>query len=169
MGKRITWITMSWWYHPRIEYVFYGTFLPLSLSRLPLGEFSVLSIGMGWNKTYKTKLDSYFMGHSSPNHIHGFQNNTKLGTYLLRPFHYNDVIMGAIASQSPASWLFTQPFIQEDQRKHQSSASLDLVHGIHRWPMNSPHKWPVTRKTSPFHDVIMLSESPTKLPIGEFY
>ena len=33
-----------------------------------------------------------------------------------------------------------------DQRKHQSSASLVFVRGIHRWPVNCPHKWPVTRK-----------------------
>ena len=33
-----------------------------------------------------------------------------------------------------------------DQRKHQSSASLAFVWGIHRWPVNSPHKCPVTRK-----------------------
>ena len=41
------------------------------------------------------------------------------------------------------------------QRKHQSSASLAFVRGVHRWPVNSPHKWPVTRKTFPFDDVIM--------------
>ena len=33
-----------------------------------------------------------------------------------------------------------------DQSKHQSSASLAFVWGIHRGPVNSPHKWPVTRK-----------------------
>ena len=33
-----------------------------------------------------------------------------------------------------------------DQRKHQSSALLAFVRGIHRWPVNSPHKGPVTRK-----------------------
>ena len=44
-----------------------------------------------------------------------------------------------------------------DQRKHQSSASLAFVWGIHRWPVNSPHKWPVTRKMFPFDDVIMFS------------
>ena len=27
---------------------------------------------------------------------------------------------------------------------------------IHRWPLNSTHKWPVTRKMFPFDDVIML-------------
>ena len=33
-----------------------------------------------------------------------------------------------------------------DQRKLQSSASLAFVGGIHRWPVNSPHKRPVMRK-----------------------
>ena len=42
-----------------------------------------------------------------------------------------------------------------DQRKHQSSASLVFVKGIHRWPVNSPHKGPVTRKMFLFDDVIM--------------
>ena len=43
------------------------------------------------------------------------------------------------------------------QRKYQSSASLAFVQGIHRWPVNSPHKWPVTRKIFPFDDVIIES------------
>ena len=29
------------------------------------------------------------------------------------------------------------------------------MRGIHRGPVNSPHKWPVTRKMFPFDDVIM--------------
>ena len=41
-----------------------------------------------------------------------------------------------------------------DQKKHQSSASLAFVRGIHLWPVNSPHKRPVTRKMCPFDDVI---------------
>ena len=44
-----------------------------------------------------------------------------------------------------------------DQRKqHQTSTSLAFVRGIHRWSVNCPHKWPVTRKMLPFVDVIML-------------
>ena len=39
----------------------------------------------------------------------------------------------------------------------QSSASLAFVRGIHRGPVNSPHKWPVTRKMFPFDDVTMMS------------
>ena len=37
----------------------------------------------------------------------------------------------------------------------QSSASLAFVRGIHRWPVNSPHKGPVTQKMFPFDDVMM--------------
>ena len=39
--------------------------------------------------------------------------------------------------------------------KHQSSASLTFVRGIHRWAVNSPHKGPVTSKTFQFDDTIM--------------
>ena len=42
-----------------------------------------------------------------------------------------------------------------DQGKPKSSASLAFVRGSHRWPVNSPHKGPVTRKMFPFDDVIL--------------
>ena len=41
------------------------------------------------------------------------------------------------------------------QLKHKRSASLAFVRGIHRWPSNSLHKGPATRKMFPFDDVIM--------------
>ena len=39
--------------------------------------------------------------------------------------------------------------------KHQRSASLAFVQGIHWGPVNFPHKGPVTRKMFPFDDVSM--------------
>ena len=42
-----------------------------------------------------------------------------------------------------------------DQRNHQSSKMLAFVRGIHRWPVNSLHKGPVTRKMFPFDEVII--------------
>ena len=33
-----------------------------------------------------------------------------------------------------------------------------FVRGIHRWPMNSPHKGPVTRKMFPFDHIIMIRD-----------
>ena len=59
--------------------------------------------------------------------------------------------------KSPAiAIVYSTVYSDADQRKHQSSASLAFVRGIHRGPVNSPHKWPVTRKLFPFDDVIML-------------
>ena len=71
--------------------------------------------------------------------------------------HYNDVIMGRIASQIASLTIVSSTvYSGADQRKHQSSASLAFVRGIHRGQMNSPHKWPLTRKMFPFDDVIMI-------------
>ena len=85
--------------------------------------------------------------------------------------HHNDVIMGAMASQITSLTIVYSTFYSgADQRKHQtcyvygeikllkkhqSSASLAFVLGIHRWPVNSPHRWPVTRKMFSFDDVVM--------------
>ena len=70
--------------------------------------------------------------------------------------HYSDVIMGAMASQiTSLTIVYSTVYSGADQRKHHSSASLAFVRGIHRWLVNSPHKWPVTRKMFPFDDVIM--------------
>ena len=60
--------------------------------------------------------------------------------------HYGDVITGAIASQITSLTIVYSVYSDADERKHQSSASLAFVRGIHRGPVNSPHKWPVTRK-----------------------
>ena len=64
--------------------------------------------------------------------------------------------MGAIAFQiTSLTIVYSTVYSGADQSKHQSSASLAFVWGIHRGPVNSPHKWPVTRKMFPFDDVIM--------------
>ena len=71
--------------------------------------------------------------------------------------------MGEIASDiTSLAIVFSTAYSVTDHRKHQSSASLAFVRGIHRWPVNSPHKWPETRKMFPFDDVIMK----LKLSIG---
>ena len=71
--------------------------------------------------------------------------------------HYNDVVMGAISSQiTSLTIVYSTVYSDADLRKHQSSASLAFVRGIHRGLVNSPHKWPVTRKMFPFDDVNML-------------
>ena len=80
----------------------------------------------------------------------GTERNTQI--YVI--MYYSDVIMGAMASQITSIAIKTV-YSGADLRKHQSSSSLAFVRGIHRWPVNSPHKGPVTRKMFPFDDVIM--------------
>ena len=59
-----------------------------------------------------------------------------------------------VSNHKPHDCLLNR-YSDADQRNHQSSASLAFVRGIHRGPVNSPHKGPVTRKMFPFDDVIM--------------
>ena len=64
--------------------------------------------------------------------------------------------MSAMASQiTSLTIVYSTVYSGADHRKHQSSMSLTFVRGIHRWPMNSTHKEPVTRKMFPFADAIM--------------
>ena len=70
--------------------------------------------------------------------------------------HYSDVILGTIASQITSLIIaYSTVYSYAEQTKHQSSTSMAFVWGIHRRPVNFPHKWPVTRKMFPFDDVIM--------------
>ena len=64
--------------------------------------------------------------------------------------------MSVMASQITSLMaVYSTVYSGTNQRKHQSSAWLAFVRGIHRWPVNSPHKGPVTRKISPFDGVII--------------
>ena len=70
--------------------------------------------------------------------------------------HYSDVIMSTMSSQiTGVSIVYSTVFSGADQRRHQSSAPLAFARGIHRWPMNSPHKGPITWNMFSFSDVIM--------------
>ena len=68
--------------------------------------------------------------------------------------------MSVMASRiTSITMVYSTVYSGAEQGKHQSSVSLAFVRGIHRLPVNSPHKGPVTRKMFPFDDVIM------KMPI----
>ena len=95
------------------------------------------------------RVHSYCMNGSTPSEM-------RLSPRPTVTLHYNDVTMDAIASQITSRMIvYSAVYSDADQRKHRSSASPAFVRGIHRWPVNSPHKWPVTRKKFAFDDVIM--------------
>ena len=76
--------------------------------------------------------------------------------YIVSFNHYDDVTMSGMASQiTSLTIVYSTVYQGVDQRKLQSPTSLAFVRGIHQGPVNSPHKWPVTRKPFPLDDVIM--------------
>ena len=95
-----------------------------------------------------------------------FQSMKEITIMRTQTSHYNDVIMSSRASQfTGVSIVCSTVCSGADQRKHQSSVSLAFVRGIHRWPVNSPHKGPVTRTMFPFDDVIVIMRPSSSLII----
>ena len=86
----------------------------------------------------------------------GFGNDGDFLQPNITLWHYRGVIMGVMASQiTSLTIVYSTVYSGAHQRNHQSSASLAFVRGMHRRPVNSPHKGPVTRKMFQFDDVIM--------------
>ena len=88
-----------------------------------------------------------------------------MSCHVISWFHHSTAAVITMTSwwtrwrlKSPASRVFTQPFIQSQIKENiKAPRHWPLWGGIHRSPVNSPHKGPVTRKMSPFDDVIMSS------------
>ena len=79
--------------------------------------------------------------------------------------HYSDVIMSAMASQITGVLIvYSTVCSGGHQRKHQTSASLACVRGIHRWPVNSrSHRWiPHTKASDAEHVSIWLRHHENK-------
>ena len=113
--------------------------------RLPLFHISPAIAGLGEGSVviaraiYETYIKNRYLEH--------FQWNLT---------HYNDVIMGTMASQiTSLTIVYSTVYSGADHRRHQRFASLAFVREIHRGPVNSSRKMPVTRKMFPFDDVII--------------
>ena len=90
-------------------------------------------------------LDQY--GGTVADDVFSYSKRPEYCAYI--KIHYSDVIMGSIASQiTSLKIVYSSVYSGADQRKHQSYAPLAFVRGIHRWPVNSPNKGPVTRKNA---------------------
>ena len=73
------------------------------------------------------------------------------------PLRWRHNELDGVSDHQPHDCLLNRLFERRSKKKHQSSASPAFVRGIHRGPMNSPHKWPVACKMFPFDDVIMFT------------
>ena len=114
--------------------------------------------------------------------IHGWVNNREAGNLRRYRDHYDVIVMNTfrvvsywlasikiynlksfqwrhnghdgVSNHQPHDCLLNRLF-RYRSKKTSKPASLAFVRGIHGWPVNSPHKGPVTRKMFPFDDVIM--------------
>ena len=78
----------------------------------------------------------------------------------IKMHHCPDDMISTMASQIiDVTSVYSTVCSGADQGKYQSSASLAFVRGIHQWPVNSPHKGPVTQKMFPFDDVIIINKN----------
>ena len=150
-------IIIALWYLPQDIYVFtQQLFRPLEYCRQPSGR----SVGVGrafgqaaGNTSFVSALTSIILHGSFSNLARTLIGLKSQKSLLMR---YNNVIMGVISSQiTSLTIVYSIVYSDADQRKHQSSASLAFVREIHRGPVNSLHKWPVTRKMFLFDDAIM--------------
>ena len=103
-----------------------------------------LSSPIGWSDT---QSDRWIFDHITNNH----------SIYTMFMSHYDDVLIGAIASLITILMiLLLNRWFRRRSKKRSKLRVTDLCVGNSPGPVNSPHKWPVTRKMFPFDDVIML-------------
>ena len=120
-------------------------------------KYWIYYVSCPWFKPFRNLINSLSRGNVAVIYkVDIFSASNELVVRWIPPNHNNDDIMSAIASQiTSLTVVYSIVYSDADQRNHQSSASLAFVRGIHRWPVNYPHKWPVTRKMFPLDDVIM--------------
>ena len=77
----------------------------------------------------------------------------------LHPLQWRHNEHDGVSNHLPHDCLIRRLF-RRISKKTSISALLAFLRGIHRWPVNSPHKWPVTWKMIPVDDVIMITSNP---------
>ena len=106
-----------------------------------------LNIDFIWPVSYQNIT---FIMNSITKHIYFLENEIKSNTAL--QWHHNE--HDGISNHQQLDCLLII-CSGADQRKHQNSTSLAFVRGIRWWPVDSPHKGPVTQKMFPCDDIIM--------------
>ena len=130
-------------------------------------DFEIQNVHAARNIIHQNTSITYCCKMSSSDFSNRFEVKLLLASqcYYIWP-NYNDVIMNLMAYRIISiAIVYSNVYSGADQRKHQSSASLAFVRRIHRGPVISSHKWPVTRKIFPFDDVIMPNHFLGSLPI----
>ena len=95
--------------------------------------------------------------------------------YHLHPLHPSDFSIDDITPPLDHTWHHNghhgvsnhQPHnLKHSFGRREKKTLMLCVRRIHQWPVNSPHKWPVTRKMCPL-DYVIMTQSGAKQPDKE--
>ena len=110
--------------HGRACWIRHQLFRKLNMKFIFLKWYKTKRFFASWS-LYRCQTSSCLIGATT--------KKTHDGQWDILFMHYNDVIMGTIASQiTSLAIVYSTDYSDADQRKHQSSASLAFVRGIHR-------------------------------------
>ena len=88
-------------------------------------------------------------------HVYTIQNENSFCSAFHNTLQWRHNGRDSVSNHQPHDFLFNRLF-RRRSKKTSKLRVTGLCAGIHRGPVNSPHKWPVTRKMFPFDDVIMI-------------
>ena len=119
--------------------------IPQKRAVFPLNLFALTTTIDYWARWQVSRMTAsfqckYLLSHFAI-HFHShwicpwwYEINAKELMPSRRP-HYNHIIMNTMASHiTSLTIIYSTGYSGADERKHQSSASLAFVRGIHRWP-----------------------------------
>ena len=90
-------------------------------------------------------------------HWNRYRTEITRGSYFQNVTHYSDVMTDAMASQITSLPIVNSTvYSGADKGKTSKLRVTGLLRGIHRWPVSSPHKCPVTRKMLRHHEMYLL-------------
>ena len=96
------------------------------------------------------------LAHSKVSYMRGYHLNA---TPILQRCHN---MRDGISNHRSLDRLFNRLF-RHGSKKTSKLRFIGLARGIHRWPVDSPHKGPETQKMFPFDDVIMIANYHTQI------
>ena len=103
----------------------------------------------------QTGLAIWGWGVRRPKYLTSYYTSTRcLQGYMRRSLLWRHNRRNGVSNHQPHDCLLNRLFRRRSKKTSKPRIS-GLLRGIHRWLVNSPHKWPVMRKMFPFDDVIM--------------
>ena len=145
----------TWWSSRRYGLGCHVPMMRLNLQLVGITLLWLVGLNVGWNclesRCIVGSRDQWYFPSIFPLTVpRGALTAGKLPAAL----RWRHIGRDSVSNHLPHDCLLNRLF-RRRSKKTSNLRVTGLLRGIHRGPMNSPHKWPATRKMFPFDDVIM--------------